>query len=213
MPSAEVYALHQNILARGANNLSDVELLGVVLDSPSLARSLARNVAKWWKSTQAELSAIPRVKQIRVAQILCIAELAKRITSIPLVRGESFHCAEQVAEAYGPRLAGHDQEVFLALSLDSMSRVICEHEIGRGTMNSVGVDLRVLFRKLLGDGAAAAIMIHNHPGGDPSPSVEDVQVCERLTEAGKLIGVKLLDFVIVAGGNRSVSFAERGLIK
>lgn len=213
MPSPEIQALQETVLTQGAQKLSDTNLLATVLNSPILARALARNLPKWWKLSQAELSAIPRVTQGRVAQVLSLVELAKRITSTPLVRGESYRCSDQVAAAYGNRLAGNDQEVFLALSLDGRSRVIAEHEIARGTMSSVLIDARLVYRKLLGDGAASAIMVHNHPSGDPSPSVDDVQVCERLSQAGSIIGIKLLDFIVVAGGNRSVSFAERGLLR
>lgn len=209
----EVQALHETVMSRGAKHLSDTDLLGVVLASPCLARVLARNIPKWWMLAQAELSSISRVSQNRVVQVLCLVELARRINSTPIVRGEAFRCSEQVVEAYGPRLAGHDQEVFLALSLDGRSRVIAEHEIARGTMNNVMVDPRLVFRKLLGDGAATAIVVHNHPSGDPSPSPDDVMVSERLAEAGRIIGVKLLDFIVVAGGNKSVSFAERGLFR
>lgn len=212
MQRTEIQALHQVVLSRGPKTLSDTDLLSVVFSSPNLARSLARNIPRWWKLSQEELSVIPRLSENRVVQVLCLVELAARINSVPIARGETFHCSEQVAEAYGPRLAGSDQEVFLALALDTKTRVVAEHEIARGSMSSVVVDPRIVFRKLLGSGAAAAIMVHNHPSGDPTPSVDDVQVCERLAQAGRLLGLTLLDFVIVAGRS-SVSFAERGLLQ
>ena len=211
MPSTETSALCQGILARGAKHLTDADLLSVVLNSSSLARSLTRNSPKWWAIGQHELGKIPRFNDNRVAQLLGLVELAGRITSVPFVRGEVFRCSEQVAEAYGPRLVGSDQEVFLVVSLDARNRVIAEQEAARGTMNSIMIDPRLVFRKLLGDGAASAIMVHNHPSGDVSPSVDDVKVCERLAEAGRVIGIKLIDFVIVGGG-KSTSFADMGLI-
>jgi DNA repair protein RadC len=97
------------------------------------------------------------------------------------------------------------------LALDAKHRVISEHEIARGTLTNVEVHPRELFRALVRDGAAAALLVHNHPSGDPEPSGEDRRLCTRLVVAGRLLGITVLDFVIV-GGQRAVSFAERGWV-
>ena len=81
----------------------------------------------------------------------------------------------------------------------------------RGGLTSVEIHPRDLFRQLIKDGAVAALLLHNHPSGDPSPSQQDRALCARLCEAGQLLGITVLDFIILAG-KEFLSFAERGLM-
>ena len=211
MQSKELDALRQRLLTKGTEKLSDAELLSVVLGSCGLARSLIHTSSKWQDLGQHDLSNVPRFSSARVAQVLGLVELARRITTTPLVQGQSFRCSDQVASAYVPRLASQQQEIFIVLALDSRHRVIAEHEIAKGTMASVQVDPRLVFRQLLKDGAASTVVIHNHPSGEASPSVDDMNMCSKLADAAQLLGIKLLDFVIVGNGS-AVSFADRGLM-
>ena len=208
----ELTLLRQRILIRGAAHLSDADLLGLVLGSPHMARTLACSSPRWSELGRAELSSLPRLGPARVAQVLALAELGERIAARPLTCGETFRCAEQVAAAYGPRLSSLKQEVFLALALNAQHQVIGEHEIARGTATGVEVHPRELFRSLIRDGAVATLLVHNHPSGNPEPSSQDEALCNRLCEAGCLVGIEVLDFVIV-GGKRLVSFAERGALR
>ena len=203
--------LRQHLLAHGPDSLSDLELLSLALGSAALARSLPSTSSRWPDLGQADLLSLPRFGQGHTAKVLALVALSRRITSRPLARGEAIHCGEQVAAAYGPRLSGRHQEVFVALALDAKHRVIAERELFRGTLTSVEVHPRDLFRSLIKDGAAAVLLLHNHPSGDPEPSDEDRALSMRLHSAGKLLGITVLDFIIVGGG-RFVSLAERGLI-
>ena len=203
--------LRRRLLSRGPDSLSDNDLLSMVLGSAALARALPSTASRWPDLGQADLISFPRFGQGRAAQVLALVELSRRITSRPLVRGQAIHCGEQVAAAYGPRLSTRRQEVFLALALDAKHRVIAERELFRGTLTSVEVHPRELFRELIRDGAAAALLLHNHPSGDPEPSDEDRVLCRHLCRAGKLLGIDILDFLIV-GGEKHVSFTERGWI-
>ena len=209
MPSPHLAHLRQQLLTRGAPALSELDLLTLTLDSPALARSLACTSSRWCELGPAALHAIPRFSSRRTAQILALVELSRRITSRPLRRGQPIHCCEDVAAAYGPRLSGRTQEVFVAISLDTRHRVLSEHELFRGSLTGVEVHPRELFRALIQDGAVAALLLHNHPSGDPSPSHEDHALCRRLCNAGYMLGIEVLDFVIVAGEG-FVSFQEKG---
>jgi len=208
----ELTLLRQRLLTRGAAHLSDADLLGLVLGSPHMARSLTCSSLRWSELGRAELSSLPRFGPARIVQVLALAELGRRITARPLTQGEAFCCAEQVAAAYSPRLSGEKQEVFLALALDAKNQVIAEHEIARGTLTSVEVHPRELFRQLIRDGAAAMIAVHNHPSGNPEPSAQDRALCTRVCDAGQLVGIQVLDFLIL-GGQESVSFAECGWMR
>ena len=209
MPNAHLEHLRQHLLTQGAPTLSELDLLTLVLGSNTLARSLACTSGRWPDLGQGDLLTIPRISPQRIAQVLAMVELSRRITSKPLVRGEAIRCCEDVAAAYGPRLSGRQQEVFIALSLDVRHRVIAEHELFRGSLTGVEVHPRELFRQLIRDGAVATLLLHNHPSGDPSPSGEDHALCRRLCNAGGMLGIVVLDFVILAG-EEYVSFQERG---
>jgi DNA repair protein RadC len=197
---------------RGASSLTDVDLLGVALGSLSLSRSLHQRFLRWSELGQAEIRATPRFTPARTAQVLAIVELARRFNSHPLQHGQALRCSDDVARAYRGRFAERKQECFVALSLDCRNRVVSEHEIARGSLASVEVHPREVFRPLIGDGAAAAIFAHNHPSGDPSPSTEDRLLCQRLCQAGALLGIPVLDFVVLGSADH-VSFADRGYLE
>lgn len=109
-------------------------------------------------------------------------------------------------------LEGEDQEVFLAFVLDIKNRVLGFAEVARGSVDSCPVDVRQVFRTAVMLGASAVLVVHNHPSGDPTPSPEDIQLTSRLVDAGKILGVPVLDHVIVSG-DQVVSLAVRGLLK
>lgn len=113
--------------------------------------------------------------------------------------------------AHRPTLVAEDQEVFLALVLNSRHAVTRVEEIARGTLASVDVHPREVFRALVLHAAAAAFLVHNHPSGSPEPSHDDLALTARLRDAGTLLGIPVLDHVIVASEGY-VSLAERGLL-
>jgi len=102
------------------------------------------------------------------------------------------------------------REYFFALHLDGKNRIICLDMVSQGSLNQTIVHPRDLYKTALLSSAAALILLHNHPTGDPTPSQEDIQITRRLIEAGELLGIKVLDHIIV--GDRHYSFVEGGLI-
>ncbi len=102
------------------------------------------------------------------------------------------------------------KEYFLTLHLDGKNRIVCIDQVSVGSLNQSIVHPREVFKVALLSSAAAIILIHNHPTGDPSPSREDTEITRRLKEAGDLLGIKVLDHVIV--GETYTSFADCGLL-
>lgn len=103
------------------------------------------------------------------------------------------------------------QEVFGIITLNIKSKIVAVHEISRGALNNSLVHPREVFKPAILHNAAAIICFHNHPSGDPEPSKEDIETTKRLVEAGKIMGIEILDHIIV-GEDRYVSLKERGVI-
>jgi DNA repair protein RadC len=107
----------------------------------------------------------------------------------------------------GPQLAGLQQEMFLAIGIDVRNRLLEVVEVARGSVHGVEVHPREVFRPLIRMAASGAIVVHNHPTGDPTPSYEDVALTRRLREVGDLVGIPVVDHVIV-GDVKFRSIAE-----
>jgi len=103
------------------------------------------------------------------------------------------------------------KEHFLALHLDGKNRIICLDRVSVGSLNQSIVNVREVMKSVLLSSAAAIILVHNHPSGDPEPSGEDLSITKRLKESGDLIGIPILDHIIIGEG-QYVSFVERGLL-
>ncbi len=116
---------------------------------------------------------------------------------------------EQVADTFS-FLKHETKEFFFSIHLDGKNRINCVDEVSVGSLNQSIVHPRELFKTALLSSAAAIILVHNHPSGDPTPSREDIEITRRLKEAGEILGVKLLDHIIV--GSSYLSFTERGLL-
>lgn len=116
---------------------------------------------------------------------------------------------DRAAEVLGPRLAGRDREACVTALLDTRHRVLAVELVSLGSIDHTFMAPREIYRLALGHNAAALVVAHNHPSGDPTPSGDDVAVTTRLVRAGDLIGVQLLDHLVVAG-HRWRSLARAG---
>ncbi len=103
------------------------------------------------------------------------------------------------------------QEVFGILVLNIKNKIVAAHEVSRGTLNTSMVHPREVFKPAVLHNAAAIICFHNHPSGDPEPSREDIEITERLKNAGEILGIPVYDHIIV-GDDRCVSLKERGVM-
>ena len=140
-----------------------------------------------------------------------ILEAARQAIEHKMQRGASFSSPAAVKEYLRAKLAGFEHEVFSVLFLDSQHRLIEYAEMFRGTIDSASVYPRELVKAALRHNAAAVIISHNHPSGNPEPSRADEALTTQLRQALALVDVRTLDHIIVAG-SRTTSFAERGLL-
>jgi len=119
--------------------------------------------------------------------------------------------AQDVFDIFRDRLAKLDREEFLAVVLDGRNRIVGFNVVSTGTLTASLVHPRELFKPAILANAAALVLVHNHPSGDPEPSAEDRALTERLKQAGELLGIRILDHVVI-GDDRFRSFAEDGLL-
>ena len=144
----------------------------------------------------------------KAAQILSAFELARRHLVKDAVK---ISCAKDVLPLVSD-IAGKQQEYFLCISLNGANEVIEKRVVTIGLLDKSPVHPREVFADVIADRAAAVIFAHNHPSGDLQPSQSDLQLQEQLTEAGKILGIRVLDHVIVSRKGY-YSFQESGLIK
>lgn len=135
--------------------------------------------------------------------------MAKQLASLRLRRGRQLTAPLDVFSHLQALLADYEHEVFALLLLDNRHRVIVFHELFRGTLDGASVYPREVVKVVLAHNAAAAILVHNHPSGDPEPSQADRNLTHRLKEALNLVGVRTLDHIIV-GREGCISLAEQG---
>ncbi len=195
---------------------SDAALLAAVLSGPSVAvlapvLAVAGGLRPLLRLCPAELRALPGLGPARAARVAALAELIRRAGARPLRRGMPFRSSRDVQRHFGPRLRDLRVERFLTLLLDGKHRVLREELVSQGTLTSSPVHPREVFGPAVRHGAAAVVLVHNHPSGDPAPSADDLAVTRRLVDAGDLLGIRVLDHVIVGDGAYT-SLADRGLM-
>ena len=142
-----------------------------------------------------------------------------KVVNIRLVKEPSIYSADpintpdDVLKVISKELSSYDREVFAILNLKSNGQVINLNICSVGTLNASMISPREVFKSSILSNAAAFIAIHNHPSGSPSPSEEDRTVTKRLAECGKMMDIKMLDHIIVAGGTaQMMSFKQDGLM-
>lgn len=136
-----------------------------------------------------------------------VLEIGRRALSSAVPRSDPVRSASDVFERYRYRLADSPVEVFLAVHLDVKNRVVRDVRVSVGILNGSLIHPREVFAAAVSERAAAIVLVHNHPSGDPSPSPEDREVTERLRSAGGIVGIPVMDHVII-GNSAFYSFRE-----
>lgn len=220
-PVPEPERPRERLLLHGARVLTDPELLAVVLRTGTpgqpvieLARRLIAqfgSLRALFSATPEALRAIPGMGAAKTCQVLSVLELARRTMKEELARECTLDHPGRVKQ-YCLALLGHKEiEFCIALYLDSGLRLIATGEVARGTLAQASVYPREVVRDALRHHAAALILAHNHPSGLAVPSLADERLTQHLKHALALVDVRLLDHLIVAGG-QAVSLAESGKI-
>ncbi|ALU49749.1 TPA: DNA repair protein RadC [Pseudomonas aeruginosa] len=140
-----------------------------------------------------------------------IVKMAQHLASKRLRKGQALHQPKEVFSYLQLLLQDYEHEVFALLLLDSKHRVIRFEELSRGTLDSASVYPREVVKVALEHNAAAIVLVHNHPSGDPEPSHSDRVLTSRLKQALEMVGVRTLDHIIV-GAEGCVSLAEQGYL-
>jgi DNA repair protein RadC len=157
----------------------------------------------------AELRAAPGIGPSKAAALSAALELGRRLATVKLRPGDPLGGPADVFRHFHARLRDAPHERFLVLLLDGRHRVLREVVASQGTLTASLVHPREVFRPALRESAAALVLVHNHPSGDPAPSREDREVTARLARAGEILGIPVLDHVIVAEGGYT-SLREQG---
>ncbi|MCG3135370.1 MAG: hypothetical protein HMLKMBBP_02996 [Planctomycetes bacterium] len=212
----------ERLLAEGPSSLSTSELLAVVLGTGTSGRPaevvagdvLCRSggVRELLRRTPSELQRVPGLGAARAARVLAALELGRRAQTEPLVRGLPVRAAADVFRHYHPLLRELRIEQFRVLLLDGKHRVLREELISQGTLTSSPVHPREVFGPAIRHSAAAVVLVHNHPSGDPAPSADDLEITRRLSDVGALVGIRVVDHVIVGDG-AFASLADKGLLR
>lgn len=211
----------ERLIREGAQALTDVELLAILLRTGSAAGTaleLATVVLTCFNGLRAliqasieELSEIKGMGPAKAAQVKAALELGRRVAADSFGERAVIKTPEDAVRLVMEEMRNLDREHFRALLLNAKNQVIGREIISIGTLNSSTVHPRELFKNAIKRSAAALILAHNHPSGDPDPSREDIEVTRRLLEAGQIIGIEILDHLII-GDSKFTSFKAKGLI-
>jgi DNA repair protein RadC len=212
----------EKLLENGPETLSNAELLAIILrvgeastgqsaldHGRELMSRFDGSFRKLEEASPQDLRAIKGIGPAKAAQIKAALEIAKRFSREELKRGEQFRSSADVFNHYREHLGGLKKEEFHVLLLDAKNRKIRDVRVSEGSLTSSLVHPREVFSPVIRESAAAVILIHNHPSGDPQPSQEDLHITRRLREVGEVMGVRVLDHLIIGKG-RYVSFVDDG---
>jgi DNA repair protein RadC len=215
----------ERLLAGGPEGLTDADLLAIILrvglgtfkvgvagtNAYESALSILRDFRGLRGLDRArinELLKVPGLGPAKVAQIKAAFELGKRVVAGKLT-APAFESSKAVADHFRPRFTGQRQEIVVAVFLNGQNQSLGEKEITEGTPTQATVYVRRILEEALHESAAAVVLVHNHPSGNPEPSIGDDDTTHNLLRACKLLGIVLLDHVIV-GESDHYSYADIG---
>ncbi|MGZ5001089.1 MAG: RadC family protein [Methylomonas sp.] len=211
----------EKLLQRGADALTDAELLAIFLRTGIQGKSavdMARDLLAEFGSLRALLNADQErfcqshgLGPAKYAQLQAVLEMARRHFAEILQRSNALTSPDVTRAYLSAQLRGYSYEVFACLFLDNQHRVIAWEELFRGTIDGASVYPREVAKRALFHHAAAVIFAHNHPSGIDEPSQADRQLTDKLKQALALFDIRVLDHFIVGDGD-PFSFAEHGLI-
>ncbi len=208
----------------GAKFLSDAELIAVIIKSGSKGErsiEVANHVLNYSKDmpglqslnylTLEDLMTIRGIGKVKAIQLLCVAELTKRMARQQRGMSPCFSSPEMIADYYMQEMRCLEYEQTILVLLDTKCHRMKDFVISKGTVNSSLIEPREVLITALKNKAVQVVLLHNHPSGDITPSNADVRITKRLKVAFDVIGIPLLDHIII-GDNSYMSFQEQGLL-
>ncbi len=214
----------EKLLKFGVEKLSEAELLAIILrtgdfSSHRTALDMGRllmvrfgTLRGMVRASVAEICEVSGIGPAKAASLKAAFQLATKLSQETLrIGADRYTDPSQVFEYYRFRYREERKEYFIAMLLDGKNRILREVQISEGSLNQSIVHPRELFMPAVRESAAAVILVHNHPTGDPTPSREDLAITRRLREAGDIMGIKILDHIII-GDEQFTSFVSQGLL-
>ncbi len=212
----------EKLLLRGAQSLSDAELVAILLRTGKKGKSvieIAReiinnegNLAMLATRSADSLQKVDGIGKDKSATLTAAFELSRRILSqSKWFSNKKVSSPKEIAEVFIPILRDESKEKFIVVCLNSANKIIKHETISVGNLNSSIVHPREVFKVAIDCSAASIILIHNHPSGNPDPSSEDISITKKIVEAGKLMDIPVFDHLIIAGDSYT-SFVEKRLI-
>ncbi len=202
LSDAELLAV---ILRAGYKNCTSVELAEKILDLCPYQKGLTGILHLSIK----ELRSLKGIGPVKAVQIGCIGELSRRISAGSAREQLCFDAPESIADYYMESLRHEEQENVICMMLDTKEHYLGDTVITRGTVNISLISPRELFLAALSYHAVQIVLVHNHPSGDPHPSRDDILATKRISEAGNLLGITLLDHIVI-GDRKFVSLRREG---
>jgi DNA repair protein RadC len=211
----------EKLLANGPAAMSNAELIAILLRSGIRKDSAVRlaeqllikygGLAGLGAITPQELSRVKGIGAAKAVAIIAAVELGKRMRELAPAERPVINSPEDAANLMMPRMRYETKERFVVLLLSTKNHILATPTVSIGTLNASMVHPRELFREAINYNAAAVILVHNHPSGDPSPSKDDIALTRKIFEAGCLLDIAILDHVIIGDG-KYVSLKEKGII-
>jgi len=209
----------ERLLAKGAEALSDAHLLAILLRTGRRDSSAVQVAIELLDRMGGlggiaacgieELCAVPGIGRAKAAQLKAALAIGRRSLSVPLSTGMRISSSADLFKHFHPVLRDVKHELFKVVLLDAKNTVVKEATVSEGSLTLSIVHPREVFALAVRESAAAVIFLHNHPSGDPTPSLEDRHLTDRLVAAGSVLGIRVLDHLIIGDG-RYVSFADEG---
>ena len=208
-------------LYQGMNSLSNAELLALVINSGTKEKSAillaqqvisqAGDIQHLGDITPQELMGIPGIGPGKAARISAALELGKRMASRSPSAPVCVDNPDDIAALFMEEMRGLKQENFRILLLSVKGSILSAETISRGDLSSTPVHPREVFRPAVKKSAAAIILIHNHPSGDPTPSRQDIEITKQIGKASEILNIPLVDHIII-GDNKYTSLKEAGYL-
>lgn len=212
----------EKFLLKGRNSLSDSELLAIIMGSGSrdetaveLARKILASVDNSWHQlsllTIKDLTKFKGVGEVKAISIATALEIGRRRASQEIPEKPQISSSNDAYQILKLHLADLRTEEFWAVFLNQSNKVIHISQLTQGGINQSIVDIRIIFKNALDHFATGIIVAHNHPSGNLKPSSEDIHITKKITEAGDLMNIQLLDHLIITQ-NSYLSFADENLL-
>lgn len=211
----------EKAILQGVENLTIPELMAIIIKTGTKEESAKDLGVRLYNEIGcaeglrnlrlANLTRLKGIGKTKAISLMAAVELGKRINVNNIISLKKIHETKDVYFYYGSSFLFEEQEKLLALFLNSKNEVLKEKIIFMGTANQSIVHPRDIFKEAILNNAIKIIIVHNHPSGNVSPSLEDKKFTQKLKEAGELLSIPLLDHIII-GKNTYFSFLEQNLL-